>query len=97
MKEIFLVLLFMAVMFITAEFGATILVSFINCSDSDKEKEHITHDIFFVCIKRNMNASYEAGYDSFGFKSQEDAEAYKKDLIQNGIPEENIKIEKKER
>ena len=97
MKEIFLLLLFIVIMFIIAEFGATILVSFIDFSDSDKEKEHITHDVFFVCVKRDMNASYEAGYDSFGFKSQEDAEAYKQDLIQDGIPEENIKIEKKER
>ena len=95
MKEIFLLLLFIAVMFIIAEFGATVLVSFIDFSDSDKEKEHITHDKFFVRIKRNMNASYEAEYDSFGFRTQEDAEAYKQDLIQDGIPEENIKIERK--
>lgn len=94
MIEILFVLLFMVIMFIIAEFGATVLVSFIDfSSDSNEEKEHITHDKFFVCVKRNMNASYEAGYDSFGFKSQEDAEAYKKDLIQDGIPEENIKIE----
>ena len=97
MIEVFLVLLFIAIMFIIAEFGATVLVSFIDFSDSNEEQEHVTHDVFFVCIKRNMNASYEAGYDSFGFENQEDAEAYKKDLIQDGIPEERIKIEKKER
>ncbi len=93
MIEILFLLLFMAIMFIIAEFGATVLVSFIDFSNSNEEKEHITHDIFFVRIKRNMNASYEAGYDSFGFRTQEDAEAYKQDLIQDGIPEENIKIE----
>ena len=97
MKEIFLILLFIGIMFIIAEFGATVLVSFIDFSNSDEEKEHITRDVFFVRIKRNVNASYESGFDSVGFKSLEDAEAYIKDLIQDGIPEENIKIEKKER
>ena len=81
MIEILFILLFMVIMFIIAEFGATVLISFIDFSDSDEEKEHITHDEFFVCVKRNMNASYEAGYDSFGFRTQEGAEAYKKDLI----------------
>lgn len=96
MKEIFLLLLTIIIIFIVSKVIAAYLANFIIFSDSDEEKEekkHITHDIFFVCVKRNMNASYEAGYDSFGFESQEDAEAYKKDLIQDGIPEEKIKIE----
>ena len=94
MIEILFLLLFMAIMFIIAEFGATVLVSVIDfSSDSKEEKEPITHDVFFVCVKRNMNASYEARYDSFGFINQKDAEAYRKNLIQDGIPEENIKVE----
>lgn len=100
MKEIFLLLLTIIIIFIVSEVIAAYLANFIIFSDSNKEKEekeekeHIAHDIFFVCIKRNMNASDEAGYDSFGFRTQEDAEAYKQNLIQDGIPEEDIKIER---
>ena len=59
------------------------------CQKLNKEEEP-----HFVRVKRPMHSSYESEYDSFYFETLKEAEDFKKYLIEDGVLEERIKIER---